>query len=233
MVIRCILLGCCGSQPSQRSSPPYAYSPAQSLHHSPPPETRSTMKSMPTLCPAHFATFQHSPEPNPSANAPPQMVTPPTSGATAGSLAPTHTLGFLYEPLIPKKKNRNTDPSTTQLALVPVLPAAARLSIFYARLVLLSSSFPPNLSAGSPAILNGMAGQMVRFQFGGLEIRFFSMTTLIPWSFVRTVVARLRENTVMGFTGLHSTVFTHETTGLVVFVTVMAVGVPVPGMWLS
>lgn len=74
---------------------------------------------------------------------------------------------------------------------------------------------------------------MVRYQFGGLELRFFSMTTLIPWSFVGTVVARLRENTKMGFTGLHNTVFTHETTGLMVFVTLTAVGVPVPGMWLT
>lgn len=54
------------------------------------------------------------------------------------------------------------------------------------------------------------------------------MTTFIPWSFVAAVAAMLRENTAMGFTGLHGTVFVHEAAGLVVFVTLTAVGVPVP-----
>lgn len=128
----------------------------------------------------------------------------------------------------PHSPNRNTDPITTQSALVPALSAAAKLTIFYSRLFFLSTSFPPTLSASTPAIYNGMRGQMVRFQYGGLELSFFSMNTVIPWSFVATVAARLRQNAVMGFTGLYGTVFAHETAGLVVFVTLTASGVPVP-----
>ena len=64
-------------------------------------------------------------------------------------------------------------------------------------------------------------------------MRFFSMNALIPWSFVGIVAARLRENTAMGFTGLHGTVFVHETAGLAVFVTLTAVGVPVPWLGLA
>lgn len=117
--------------------------------------------------------------------------------------------------------------SNTYSALLPVLPAAAKLSLFYTKLHLLSSSFPPTLSATAPAILDGIAGQMVRFQCGGLELSFFS-STLIPWSFVATVAARLRQSTANGFTGLHGTVFEHKAAGLVVFVTLVAAGVPVP-----
>lgn len=123
-----------------------------------------------------------------------------------------------------------TSRSNTYSALLPVLPAAAKLSLFYTKLHLLSSSFPPTLSATTPAILDGIPGQMVRFQYGGLELSFFSRTTLIPWSFVATVAARLRQSTGSGFTGLHGTVFEHKAAGLVVFVTLVAAGVPVPGV---
>ena len=54
------------------------------------------------------------------------------------------------------------------------------------------------------------------------------MTTFIPWSFVSTVAARLGASARMGFTGLHASVFVHEVAGLVVFVSLTAVGVPVP-----
>lgn len=92
----------------------------------------------------------------------------------------------------------------------------------------LSLAFPPNRLAGAATIHNGMSGYLACFRYGGLEIRFFSMTTLIPWSFVASVAARLRQNTVMGFTGLHGTVFMHEGTKAAVFVTLTAAGVPVP-----
>ena len=52
------------------------------------------------------------------------------------------------------------------------------------------------------------------------------MTTIIPWSFVRTVAASLKGRTVFGFTGLHGTVFVHEAAGLAVFVTLTAAGLP-------
>ena len=54
------------------------------------------------------------------------------------------------------------------------------------------------------------------------------MTTFIPWSFVSTVAARLSTSAKMGFTGLHGTVFVHEAAGLAVFVSLTAVGQPVP-----
>lgn len=124
-----------------------------------------------------------------------------------------------------------TSRSNTYVALVPVLPAAARLTIFYGRLFLLSNSFPPTMSASIPVVYNGMSGSMVQFQSGGLQMRFFSTNALIPWSFVATVAARLRQNAARGFTGLYGTVFVHETTGLAVFVTLTAAGVPVPRVW--
>ena len=63
---------------------------------------------------------------------------------------------------------------------------------------------------------------MVRFKYGGLELRFFSVMTQIPWGFVTTVVTRLRAMTAMGFVGLHGSVFVHEAAGLVVTVTLSA-----------
>lgn len=90
MVIRCISFGRLDSQPYQLSSPPYPYSPVQYLLRlSAPQNTRPTMNSLPTFCPAKFTTFQYSPGPNPSANAV-LSCTPP--GATAGLPAPTLTL---------------------------------------------------------------------------------------------------------------------------------------------
>lgn len=68
-----------------------------------------------------------------------------------------------------------------------------------------------------------LAGNLLRLTVGGLEIRFFSMNTLIPWGFVTSVVGMLRDNTRMGYTGLHYGKFTHAT-GLVIFVTLTAVG---------
>lgn len=135
-----------------------------------------------------------------------------------------------HDPLnLPNQRELLTNPPPiSQCALLPVIPAAARLSIFYARLFLLSSSYPPYLSAGAPVTYFGMRGQMLLFRYGGLELRFFSMNTAIPWSFVRAVAARLRANTALGFTGLHATVFAQEATGFAVFVTLTAAGVPVP-----
>lgn len=73
---------------------------------------------------------------------------------------------------------------------------------------------------------------MARFHYGALELRFFSPTTFIPWSFVRAVAARLGANTALGFTGLHATVFVHDATGLAVFVSLRVAGVPVPWVGL-
>ncbi len=69
---------------------------------------------------------------------------------------------------------------------------------------------------------------MVRFQGGGLEMRFFSINSVIPWSFVAAVAVRMGQNAAMGLTGLYGTVFEHQGTGFVVFVTLTAVGVPLP-----
>ena len=38
----------------------------------------------------------------------------------------------------------------------------------------------------------------------------------------------MRASTALGFAGLHGTVFVHEATGLAVFMTLTAAGVPVP-----
>lgn len=73
---------------------------------------------------------------------------------------------------------------------------------------------------------------MARFQYGALELRFFSPTTFIPWSFVRAVAARLGANAALGFTGLHATVFVHDATGLAVFVSLRVAGVAVPWVGL-
>lgn len=49
------------------------------------------------------------------------------------------------------------------------------------------------------------------------------MNTQIPWAFVTAVAAKLRDNTRMGYTGLHYGKFMHEM-GLVVFIILRAVG---------
>lgn len=56
-------------------------------------------------------------------------------------------------------------------------------------------------------------------------MRFFSMNSMIPWSFVVSVALRLRQNAELGFTGLHRTVFEHQAQGLVIYVTLVAGGV--------
>ena len=77
-------------------------------------------------------------------------------------------------------------------------------------------------------MLYSIRGEMVRFECGDLEMRFWSMNTNIPWSFVGTVAARLVQESRMGFPGLHGTIFRHDVKGLVIFVTVTAVGVAMP-----
>ena len=76
-----------------------------------------------------------------------------------------------------------------------------------------------------------MRGQVVRFKLGELELMFFSANSLIPWSFVGTVAARLSQNAAMGYTGLHGSLFVNEVMGMAVFVTLTAAGVPKP--WTS
>lgn len=53
------------------------------------------------------------------------------------------------------------------------------------------------------------------------------MNTVIPWSFVTAVAAKLRADTMMGLTGFHGTTFVHET-NLKIFVTVTAEGFMLP-----
>lgn len=57
---------------------------------------------------------------------------------------------------------------------------------------------------------------------------FFSTNSLIPWSFVGAVAARLSQSAARGYTGLHGTMFKNEVMGMVVYVTLTAAGVPTP-----
>lgn len=118
-----------------------------------------------------------------------------------------------------------TTHATTYTALLPIAPASQALSLFYTGIFLRATTYSPTQLASYPyTIGNGaLGGELLRLALGGFEMRFFSMNTRIPWGFVMSVAARLRDNTKMGYTGLHYGKFEHET-GLVIFVTVTAVG---------
>lgn len=131
-------------------------------------------------------------------------------------------------PFSPSKRQSLTPLPPSQSALLPVNAAALHLCIFYSRIAHLSATFPPFLSAGTPAVHNGLRGQAVSFHVGGLELTFFSPNSLIPWTFVGTVAARLSHSAARGYTGLHGTMFQNEVMGLVVYVTMTAAGVPPP-----
>ena len=91
LVTGCIFLGHCGSQSFQPSSPPYAYSLAQIPRLSPSAMPRPNMKSIPTPCPAHFATLLYSLNHNLTGDESSPIVFLTPCGAMGGSRDPTHT----------------------------------------------------------------------------------------------------------------------------------------------
>jgi len=146
---------------------------------------------------------------------------------TSASTPSPHTFKRIPETYTSAVSFRNgwTAHATTYTALLPIIPASHALFLFYQHILLHAGTFASTALARSPSTIgHGMlAGNLLRLTVGGLEIRFFSMNTQIPWGFVTSVVGMLSDNTRMGYTELHYGKFTHET-GLVIFVTLTAVG---------
>ena len=90
-VTACIFLKHCGSPSFQPSSPLFVYSLAQIPRLSHSTMRVPKMKSIPTLCPAHFAALLPSVNHNLTGNESSLTVFLTPCGATAGSRDPTHT----------------------------------------------------------------------------------------------------------------------------------------------